>query len=106
MLGVILTLLALPIITFFKEFLFGFEIQSMASFPYYHAARLYSRPGLGDQTFTLEVDGKTVWVSGDAAGGDLKEKIIWDETGHIVTLELAGKRVFSYNAKSKTEIKE
>ena len=105
-LGIILTLLALPVIAFFKELLFGFEIQSMASFPYYHTARLYTNPGFGDQTFTLEVDGRTVWVSGDAAPGDLDEKLIWDKTGQIVTLELAGKKILSYDAGSKTLMNE
>jgi hypothetical protein len=104
--GVILALLTLPVVTFFKEFLFGFEIQSMASFPYYHMARLYTNPGLGDQTLTLEVDGKSVWTSGDAAGGDLKERLIWDKTGRLLTLELNGESVIVYDAqKQKIEYK-
>ena len=105
-LGIILTLASIPIISLFKNFFFGFEILSVASFPRYHIARLYSRGGLGDQTFSLEVDGRTIYVSFDMAPGNLHEKLLWDETGEIVTLELAGKKIIAYNAESKSEIKE
>lgn len=99
-LGMVLTLLALPIIKFSKEILFGFEIQSMASFPYHHMARLYTNPGLGDQMLTLEVDGKIVWISGDAAPGDLNEQLTWDESGRFVTLKLSGKTIVTYDAQN------
>jgi hypothetical protein len=85
-------------------FFMGSEIQSKASFPSYHLATLYTRGGLGDQTYTFDVDGRTVWKSGDAPGGDNKEEIIWDETGHIVTLKLRGEKVFVYDAMNR-EIK-
>ncbi len=105
-LGIIFTVFVTPILSSVKDLLFGYEIQSMASFPYGHMARLYTSPGLGDQTFTLEVDGKNVWSSGDATPGDLDEKLIWDKTGRIVTLQLAGKEVLSYNADSNTKIEK
>ena len=106
MLGIILTLELMPVVGFIGGFFGGFEIQSMASFPYYHTAKIRTRPGLGDQTLFFEVDGKDVWVSGDAAPGDLNEKIYWDSTGTIVSFELAGKKTFVFNAESKTEVKE
>jgi hypothetical protein len=114
-LGVVFTIVVIPVVTpvlsTVKEIFWDFEIpsqevQSMASYPYYHMARLYTKPGLGEQAFTLEVDGRIVWVSGAAAGGDLNEKLIWDETGNIVSLELAGKRVVSYNTILKRLIEE
>ncbi len=105
-LGIILTLVTMSVFSFVRRFLTGFEILSVASFPRSHIARLYSRGGPGEQTFFLEVDGKTVYVSGDAAPGNLHEKLLWDETGKIVTLELEGQKLFIYNAESKSEIKE
>jgi hypothetical protein len=103
-LGIIFTILITPVLAIFKEPLFGYEIQSMASFPYGHMARLYTNPGLGNQNFTLEIDGKNVWNSVDAVGGDLDEKLIWDKTGRIISVELAGKKVFSYDAEFKKRI--
>lgn len=85
-------------------FIMGSEIQSKASFPRYHLARLYSRAGFGDQTYTFEVDDRTVLISIESPGGDNKEEIIWDETGHIVALELRGEKAVVYDAMNR-EIK-
>jgi len=108
-LGVFFTFLTLPVINFFAElFTDGipkYEVQSMASYPVSHMARLYTRPGLGEQDLTFEVDGRVVWFR-CAMGGDLGEKIIWDKTGEIVSLELAGEKVFSYNTFWRSEIKK
>ena len=106
LMGIVLALALMPVSNFIKKLAFGFEIQSMASFPYYHTAKIRTRPGLGDQTLFFEVDGEDVWQSGDAAPGDLEEKIIWDKTGRFVTFELCGKKIFTYDAESKIEIKE
>lgn len=100
-LGMIFISASTPVLSFFSDFVFGSEIQSRASFPRYHMARLYSRPGFGDQTFYLEVDGERVYTSGDAAPGNLDEKLYWDAEGKIVVLELAGKKVFSYDTERK-----
>jgi hypothetical protein len=100
-LGIVFTVTVAPAFTAVGEFFFGFEIQSAASFPAYHRARLYSRPGLGDQTLTLEVDGSTVWIANDAAGGDLDEKLSWDETGHVLTLEIKGANAVIYDARNQ-----
>jgi len=97
-LGIFFTLLTLPVFNFFVElFTTGIpwiEVQSAASCS--HMARLYTRPGLGEQDLSLEVDGRAVW-SMCAMGGDLNEKLTWDKTGNIVSLELGGEKVFSYN---------
>jgi hypothetical protein len=82
-------------------FFIGFEIQSKRSFPTYHLATLYTRAGIGDQNYSLDVDGRTVWMSGDAPGGDNKEEIIWDETGHVVTLKLRGEKAVIYDVMNK-----
>lgn len=105
-LGIVLTLVTMPVFSFVRRFLTGFEILSVSSFPRTHIAILYSRGGPGEQTFFLEVDGTRVYVSGDAAPGNLHEKLIWDEIGKIVTLELEGQKIFIYDAESKSEIKE
>lgn len=100
-LGIVFTFAVMPVLRLFSELLFGTEIQSLASFPPNHMARLYSRPGGGDQTFLLVVDGKTVYFSGDAESGDLNEKLSWDTTGKIVTLEIDGEKVFTYNIEAE-----
>jgi hypothetical protein len=100
---VLLYLLSYPLAGL-SWFFYGSEIQSKASFPSYHLARIYSRPGPGDQQFTFWVDGRLVWNSSDAAPGNLNEKINWDDTGHLVTLELEGEKVLIYDALNR-EIK-
>jgi hypothetical protein len=71
---ILVYLLSFPLAVLSWLFL-GSEIQSKASFPGYHQARLYSRGGFGDQEFTFWVDGRFVWTSHDAAPGNLHEKI-------------------------------
>jgi hypothetical protein len=96
--GMILVyLLSFPL-ALLSWFFLGFEIQSKSSFPSYHLATLYTRGGFGDQTYSLDVDGRTVWISPDSPGGDNKEEILWDATGHIVTLKFNGKQAVIYDA--------
>src|SRR5437773_12292767 len=83
----------------------GFEIQSRASFPGHHMARLYSKPGGGDQTYSLVVDGWRVYRSPDAAPGEQKEKLTWNDTGTIVILEYSGEKAFIYDTEKGAEIK-
>ncbi len=80
-------------------------MQGVMAFPNHRQAKLYSRPGLGEQNFTFWVDSKIVWDSGVSAPGNLEEKVYWDETGDIVTLELKGKKVVMYDAMNKELIK-
>ena len=99
LLGILFVFVATSVYRTIDKFLItGSKIQSQSSYPLGHIATLYSRGGLGDQTLTLKVDGKTVWVSGDQPPGDLDEKLIWDETGQIVTLEFNGKKILIYDA--------
>jgi hypothetical protein len=100
-LGIIFVFATKPFVQIASDFLIGFEIQSKASFPGDHLATLYTKGGPGDQRYTFEVDGKTVWISGDAPGGNNHDKIFWDETGHIVTLELRGEKVIVYDAMNR-----
>lgn len=102
--GVFLTYTAIVIWSIFSWFIWGFEIQSVLSFPHHHQAKLYSRPGFGDQTFTFWVNNKLIWDSGDAAPGNLQEKIYWDKSGNIVTLELESEKIVVFDA-TNLEIK-
>jgi len=89
------------------DFLFvGDQIQCQTSFPRYHSACLYSRFGIGEQSLSFQVDGKTVYSVNDFAGGNLKERISWDEQGHKVSLEVLGRKLFLYDANLEIEIKD
>ena len=68
----------------------GDEISCASSFPRYHKACIYSRFGLGDQSLTLTIDGRTVYQAEDFPGGDLKEKILWDSGARKVTFHING----------------
>jgi hypothetical protein len=65
-----------------------------------HVARLRTIEGGLDVNVILEVDGKHVYGSPDFAAPahvDFQERLVWDRTGKIVLVELAGKRVFGYH---------
>jgi hypothetical protein len=81
---------------------FGVEIHSKASFPDAHMARVYSRPGLGEQHFTLEVDGRSVYISPDLSPGNLDEQIIWSDDGTVVSLMGEKRTLYIYDTKSGT----
>ena len=78
----------------------GVEIHSESSFPLGHMARIYSRPGLGDQQLIFEVDGDTVFKTGDWEPGNVKEEIEWDESGQVVTFYASGRKVFTFNTET------
>jgi hypothetical protein len=100
-LGLSLAFVMMQVLNFVNEIVFGFEIRSRTSFPMTHMAKLRTRPGGGDQTLFLEVDGKDVWRSGDMPPGDLGEELSWDAAGKIVTLELQEQPFIRYDAESK-----
>ncbi|NJM53586.1 MAG: hypothetical protein HC846_09465 [Blastocatellia bacterium] len=110
-LGIVFSFLISPVFNFLGILVWGVEIQSAESFPMGHTAKIRTRPGLGDQTIYFEVDRKLIWQSGDAAPGDLNEKIIWDKIGRYVTFEIGEniydkKSVFVYDLESETLVRE
>ena len=60
-----------------------------------------------DLNFSVKVNGVRVYGSPDFAPRpvDFQEQLLWDETGNIVILEIAGERLFGYDAKRKTKLK-
>jgi hypothetical protein len=66
LLGIILTFAMMPILNFFYELAFGFEIQSMVSPNRQYKARLLEK-SFGNRNFILEVNGIKVYVSPDLA---------------------------------------
>ena len=65
-----------------------------------HHAKLVRYDGI-DVNFKVVVDGENVFWSPDFApvGHDFREQINWDATGSIVVLEVAGQRLFGYDAR-------
>ena len=78
----------------------GVEIHSESSFPLGHMARIYSKPGLGDQQLIFEVDDETVFKTGDWEPGNVKEEIEWDESGHVVSFYASNRKVFTFDTRS------
>ena len=56
-----------------------------------------------DVNFEVAVDGRDVFRSRDFAPvrQDFREQINWDATGNVVVLEVAGQRLFAYDARKK-----
>ena len=72
-----------------------------------HRAKLVRHQGI-DVNFKVVVDGETIYYSPDFAPVefDFREHIAWDKTGKIVVLEVAGKRLFAYDAEQKRQLTE
>jgi len=77
-----------------------------------HTARLMTREAGFDVNVVLEVDDAVVYTSPDFAApatADFQERVLWDRSGNVVLIEVAGKRFFGYdvlhrNALSMTEL--
>lgn len=85
-------------------FFLGTPVTCRDSFPRYHTACVYSRPGFGEQAVTFEIDGESVFHTEDFAGGNLKEDIFWDADARTVTFKVAGLGNRTFDADSKTQI--
>jgi hypothetical protein len=72
-----------------------------------HRAKLVRHQGI-DVNFKVVADGETIYYSPDFAPVefDFREQIAWDKTGNIVVLEVAGKRLFAYDAEQKRQLTE
>lgn len=72
-----------------------------------HKAGLSRLDGI-DINFDVTVDGQKVFRSPDFApvDFDFREQIAWDKTGNIVVLEVAGKRIFAYDAEQKRQLSD
>lgn len=65
-----------------------------------YRAVLVTREAGFDVNVFLEVDGSTVYVSPDFAAPaivDFQEQLMWDRTGRVAVIEIAGKRFFGYD---------
>ena len=104
--GILFTVVGYGVFSVLSFLSVGREIQSKSSYPPYHSARLYSRPGPGDQNYSLVVDGNWVYQSPDAPSGDQREEIRWDDSGKVVIFISGGEVMFKYDAANQKEIKE
>jgi len=80
-------------------------IQSKANPTGSHKAKLVRHQGI-DVNFKVVLDGENVYYSPDFAPVefDFREQIAWDKTGNIIVLEVAGKRLFAYDAEQKRQL--
>lgn len=72
-----------------------------------HAAKLLRYDSI-DVNFEVVIDGEKVFRSADFAPVkfDFREQINWDASGDIVILEVAGQRLFGYNARQKRRLND
>ena len=91
----------------FRSYLFSSvtTIQTKLNPKGSHKAKLVRHQGI-DVNFRVVVDGETIYYSPDFApvDFDFREQIAWDKTGNIVVLEVAGKRLFAYDAEQKWQL--
>jgi len=62
-----------------------------------------------DLNFTVIVNGRKVYSSPDFAPDssiDFRERIVWDRSGNVIILEVAGKRLFGYNVKMQKPLSD
>jgi hypothetical protein len=91
----------------FIDFLIVTTIQNKLNPKGSHRAKLLRHQGI-DVNFKLLIDGERVYYSPDFAPVeyDFREQITWDKTGNIVVLEVAGKRLFAYDAEQKRQLSD
>lgn len=72
-----------------------------------HKAKLIRHQAI-DVNFRVQIDGKDIYYSPDFApvDFDFREQIAWDKTGNVVVLEVAGKRLFAYDAEQKRQLSD
>ena len=82
-------------------------IQSKTNPKGSHKAELVRHQGI-DVNFKVIVDGERVYYSPDFAPVefDFREQVAWDKTGNIIVLEVAGKRLFAYDAEQKRQLSD
>jgi hypothetical protein len=82
-------------------------IQSKTNPKSLHNANLIRHQGI-DVNFRIQVDGQDVYYSPDFAPVefDFREQIAWDKTGNVLVLEVAGKRLFAFNAEQKRQLSD
>ena len=97
---------AIPILLIIGFFFFLFApytVQKKSNPTGTHQAKLLRVDGF-DVIFKVVVDGEQVYSSPDFAPiqADFREQIVWDATGKILVFEVAGQRIFGYNAEKRT----
>ena len=82
-------------------------IQNKSNSTNSHRAKLIRHQAI-DVNFKVVVDGEQVYFSPDFApvDFDFREQIAWDKTGNIIILEVAGKRLFAYDAERKRQLSD
>ncbi len=85
----------------------GTIVQSKSNPTGSHKAKLIRFQGI-DVNFRVIVDGENSYYSPDFAPVefDFREQIAWDKTGNIIVLEVAGKRLFAYNAEQRKQLSD
>lgn len=80
-------------------------IQKKTNLAGSHSAKLLRHNGI-DINFRVQVDGQDIYFSPDFAPvqDDFREQIAWDKSGNILILEVAGKRLFGYDAEQKRQL--
>lgn len=89
----------------FYYLFFPKTVQETTNFDKSHSAKLIRYDGI-DVNFKVIVDEKKVFFSPDFAPVeyDFRERLIWNETGSIIVLEVAGKRLFGYDVRGNIEL--
>lgn len=80
-------------------------VQQTTNLEKSHTAKLIRNNGI-DVNFKVVVDGEDVFYSPDFAPveDDFRERLIWNEKGNVVILEVAGKRLFGYDVMQKKKL--
>ncbi len=80
-------------------------VQQTTNLAKTHTAKLVRHDGI-DVNFKVVIDGEDVFYSPDFAPveDDFRERLIWNEQGNVIVLEVAGKRLFGYDVIEKRKL--
>lgn len=90
-----------------RYFFFGLPIETVVSRESGNVAVLREHFGIIDYNLSIDVNGRSVYRSGDIQGfspSQLRATLVWDKTGRVVILEMMGKPRFAYDAVTNQQI--
>lgn len=82
------------------------QLQVLRSLDGEHEVELVRSDHL-DRNYLVYVDGRRVYVSPDFAPGHdfpFRESLLWDATGRVILLEVAGHRIFGYDVAAQRRL--
>ena len=85
----------------------GDTVQRLCTVDHKHCAELKRRMFL-DLNFLVKLNGKNIFMTEDFMPNDTlphRETLVWDDSGKILLLEIAGRRIYGYDTEAGRQLR-